>query len=917
MKKWLWAFLLVLSLASGTAFSQVVTVQSSTTLNATTQASNPINLVGTGTTSFTFTWNTTGTVSAGACRLEWSNVSGPPWTQLVAPVTVTSSGGPSNATMVVNYVRFNCTTPITGTGSVQFRYVGTMTVGASGTGQDVNITNPSLVVTQSNAANLNATVTGTITANAGTGFTVAQGSTTAGQVGGLFQCAVTTAAPTYTTGQTNPCSMDTTGALRVTGAGGGGGGVNQGSMTSGQQGTLIQGAATTAAPTYTTGTTNPLSLDLTGALRVNVVAGGAAGGTSSSFTAAFPATGTAAGFSDGTNMQGARVYDVHSGAPLEYVQGVNLRLTGAAGSVEFGTATAPIRTDPTGTTAQPVTGSGNFTVVQPTGTNLHAVMDAGSTTAVTQATAANLNATVVQPTGTNLHVVVDSAPTTAVTGTVTANAGTGFAAVAQGSTTAGQSGQLTMGAVTTAAPSYTSGQTSPLSLDLTGALRVNVVGGAASGGTSSAFGAGFPATGTAVGFFDGSNMQSARVFDADTGGGTQYVQGVNLRLSGAGGSVELGTATTPIRTDTTGTTVQPVSGTITANAGTGNFNVAQAPAVSASVNMQSGATGVGNGTVLGVDGMAVAHLTGICTVSCTTPTIFTLEAQNDGANFGLQYGTQDGTNTIASTFTLSGTTPVYVTVPLHGVKQLRARISTYGAGTITIVGTTSAAAGNPPPVVNANIVNTGAVATNLQSLNGTTIDTNTGNASAGTQRFVLATNQPNLTTPLNVSINANASTNLAQIAGSTVATVGAGVQKVAIVDSTGVNILATADPCSGSNVATFTTATTAANTPVALVTATAGQVGYICGIHIQGNTANDVVVSIVEGTGGTCGGGTPTALDGNTTASNGFRVAGGGGGFTTGFGGATVYKTPSANREICGTASTTDRVIFSGTFIKQ
>lgn len=48
--------------------------------------------------------------------------------------------------------------------------------------------------------------------------------------------------------------------------------------------------------------------------------------------------------------------------------------------------------------------TGNVTVVQPTGTNLHAVLDSGTTT-VTQAT------------GTNLHVVVDSAPTTPVTGT--------------------------------------------------------------------------------------------------------------------------------------------------------------------------------------------------------------------------------------------------------------------------------------------------------------------------------------------------------------------------------------------------------------------------------------------------------------------------------------------------------------------
>ena len=47
--------------------------------------------------------------------------------------------------------------------------------------------------------------------------------------------------------------------------------------------------------------------------------------------------------------------------------------------------------------------TGNVTVVQPTGTSLHAVLDATSTTIVTQAT------------GTNLHTVVDSGTITAVT----------------------------------------------------------------------------------------------------------------------------------------------------------------------------------------------------------------------------------------------------------------------------------------------------------------------------------------------------------------------------------------------------------------------------------------------------------------------------------------------------------------------
>lgn len=67
-----------------------------------------------------------------------------------------------------------------------------------------------------------------------------------------------------------------------------------------------------------------------------------------------------------------------------------------------------------GGTAIPVTATltsttitGNVTVVQPTGTNLHAVLDSTSTTAVTQAT------------GTNLHMVVDSGTVTTV-GAVTA-----------------------------------------------------------------------------------------------------------------------------------------------------------------------------------------------------------------------------------------------------------------------------------------------------------------------------------------------------------------------------------------------------------------------------------------------------------------------------------------------------------------
>lgn len=72
-------------------------------------------------------------------------------------------------------------------------------------------------------------ISGTVTSNIGTtnglaldasvsGLSLAQASTTSGQKGVLLQGAVTTAAPSYTTAQTSPLSLTTTGSLRVDGS---------------------------------------------------------------------------------------------------------------------------------------------------------------------------------------------------------------------------------------------------------------------------------------------------------------------------------------------------------------------------------------------------------------------------------------------------------------------------------------------------------------------------------------------------------------------------------------------------------------------------------------------------------------------------------------------------------------------------
>lgn len=172
-------------------------------------------------------------------------------------------------------------------------------------------------------------VSGTVTANAGTNLNtsllalesggnlaavaantaaldLAQASTTSSQTGPLVQGATTTGAPTYVNTKTNPLSLDTSGNLRTlaaqagtwnivnisgtvslpTGAAQESGNLAtiatntgaldlaQGSATSGQTGPLAQGAVTTGAPSYTTGKTDPLSLDTSGNLRTLAAQGG-------------------------------------------------------------------------------------------------------------------------------------------------------------------------------------------------------------------------------------------------------------------------------------------------------------------------------------------------------------------------------------------------------------------------------------------------------------------------------------------------------------------------------------------------------------------------------------------------------------------------------------------------------------------
>ena len=118
-------------------------------------------------------------------------------------------------------------------------------------------------------------------------------------------------------------------------------GYAQGSTTSGQLGGLLLCAVSTSDPSYTNGQSSPFSCTTAGGLRVS-------GTMTISGTPAFNLAQLNA-------VALASPFDADSGAGTQSLIGISLRKIASGGSVEAGTATDPFRTDPVGTTAQPIT----------------------------------------------------------------------------------------------------------------------------------------------------------------------------------------------------------------------------------------------------------------------------------------------------------------------------------------------------------------------------------------------------------------------------------------------------------------------------------------------------------------------------------------------------------------------------------
>ena len=333
--------------------------------------------------------------------------------------------------------------------------------------------------------------------------------------------------------------------------------VAQGAATGTNTQALVGAVATSAAPTYTTATINPFSLTTAGALRVDGSAStqpvsGTVSITANSSVNLNQIAGTTTATGNGVAGAGVQrvtiasdntafsVNSVQSGTwtvqPGNTANTTAWLVTSAAdGTVSPGTAATKSNlggavynsTLPTATTGQQVAlqadANGQLRIASlPTGSNvIGAVTQSGSwSTSVTQATASNLNATVV---------------------------GSGTAGTPAG-------GVLSIQGV--------SGGT---------ALSVTPT-------NSATIGSAVPSVATYMAGSDGVLARAPMLFDTGlnfaTPSGTHWTLGVNLRKAVSGGSVELGTSSNPIRVDVTGSTTQPVSGTVSIGANS-SVNVTQ------------------------------------------------------------------------------------------------------------------------------------------------------------------------------------------------------------------------------------------------------------------------------------------------------------------------------------------------------
>lgn len=365
----------------------------------------------------------------------------------------------------------------------------------------------------------------------------------------------------------------------------------------------------------TRGSERALTVQIVDGSGTQVTAFSGSGGTSSNFASTFPSAGTGIGFSDGTNMQGARVFDLDSGAGTEYGLGVSMRIAASGGSIPItagngavaaGTQRVTIANDSTGIIAL-TTGSATIGALTANQSVNVAQMNGVTTLMGNGATGTGSQRVTIANDSTGIGIITETAPAsdTASSGlngrlqriaqnltTLNTTMGTDIPSVTGplAAATAASTKALTIGAqYLSTQPTMTNTQQASLLQSARGALLVqtgtetfavtcsNCSGSGVSAADAATFTAGTTAGALANGFF-----QTTATSNALTNGQQGAMQltanralMVNLRTAAG---AEIGTSGAPVRTDPTGTTTQPA-------------NVAQINGVTPL--MGNGATGTG------------------------------------------------------------------------------------------------------------------------------------------------------------------------------------------------------------------------------------------------------------------------------------------------------------------------------------
>lgn len=649
-------------------------------------------------------------------------------------------------------------------------------------------------------------VSGTVTANIGTsgslaldssvsGLSLSQGVSTSGQRGALLMGAATSAAPTYTTATANALSLTTSGALRVdasattqpisgtvtSNAGTGNFGVNLTQLSGNaiSSGNGVSGTGTIRVAIASDNTAFSVNSIQSGTWNITNVSGTVSLPTGASTSAnqsteitslqliddivhatngTFSKAAAIAGQLDDTSTTAA-TEDGVSPVRITAQRAIHSNIRNASGT-EVGTASNAFRVDPTGATSQPVTGtvtanagsgnfnivgtgtagtaaagvvtvqgiaggtaipvSGTFTATNPSVSATGAAPPASATYAGGSVTTASPSYTTGQMSALSLTTsgslrVDGSGATQPVSGTITANIGTSGSlaldstlaklTISQSTALGSNTQTLIGGSVTATAPTYTTGNINPLSLTTSGALRIDgsavtqpisgtVTANAGTGNFSTNLAQIAGATTSTGNGVAGTGVQRVAIASDNTAFAVNAAQSGTWNITNVSGTISLPTGAATSSLQTTGNTSlssidtkTPALGQAVMASSTPVVIASNQSAVPTSVSiytssgsttLQNAAVAIGDGTLLAVTGYGTA----VFTVIGTFAGKISFEGTVDGTNFCSIHVIQVSTGTISN----QAQTPGIYRTSCAGITQIRARISEYTSGSITVTG---------------------------------------------------------------------------------------------------------------------------------------------------------------------------------------------------------------------------------------